>query len=146
MQKVSIRWFIKRDMPNVLKLQENFEFSWEEEDFIEALVQTNCIGMIAEANNEIVGFIIYELYRENFYIVNLAVKENYRRQKVGSQLIGLLQDRLNPHRRTFINTNVRENQLQAQLFLKNLSFKASIVKDYYEDNKDSYYFRYKLKE
>ena len=63
MQKVSIRWFIKRDMPKVLKIQENFEFSWEEEDFIEALVQTNCIGMVAEANNKIVGFIIYELYK-----------------------------------------------------------------------------------
>jgi ribosomal-protein-alanine N-acetyltransferase len=145
MQKVSIRWFIKRDMPKVLKIQENFEFSWEEEDFIEALVQTNCIGMVAEANNKIVGFIIYELYKTNFYIVNLAVKENLRRQKIGSQLIGLLQDRLNPLRRTFIDTNVRENYLPAQLFFKNLGFKASLIRDYYE-NEDSYYFRYKLKE
>jgi ribosomal-protein-alanine N-acetyltransferase len=145
MQKVSIRWLIKKDMRFVLRIQESLEFPWTETDFLEALGNTNCIGMVAEINNEIAGYMIYELYREYFYIVNLAVKETLRKQKVGSQLVNMLQDRLSHHRRTSINTNIRESQLSVQFFLKSLGFKATLIRDYYE-NEDSYYFRYRLKE
>jgi ribosomal protein S18 acetylase RimI-like enzyme len=145
MQKVSIRWLIRRDMPAVLKLQESLEFPWEEADFFDALGNSNCIGMAADANGTVVGYMIYELYREYFYIEHLAVRADLRRQKIGTQLVGLLLDRLNPQRRTCINTNVRESDLPTQLFFKNLDFRATLIRDYYE-TEDSYYFKHRLKE
>jgi ribosomal protein S18 acetylase RimI-like enzyme len=144
MQKVSIRWMIKRDLPAILKIQESLKFPWTEAEFLEALGNTNCIGMSAEAHGLIVGYMIYELYKEYFYVVNLAVTEELRRQHIGSQLVNMLLDRLNPNRRTCINTNVRESDLITQLFLKNLNFKATLIRDYYEEE-DSYYFKYRLK-
>jgi len=46
---VHIRWMIRRDMPEVLEIEDrSFEFSWSEEDFIRCLRQRNCIGMVAE--------------------------------------------------------------------------------------------------
>ena len=46
---VHIRWMIRRDMPEVLGIENSsFEFSWSEDDFIRCLRQRNCIGMVAE--------------------------------------------------------------------------------------------------
>ena len=59
---VHIRWMIRRDMPEVLEIeQSSFEFPWTEEDFIRCLRQRNCIGMVAEYDEKVVGFMIYEL-------------------------------------------------------------------------------------
>ena len=47
--RVHIRWMIRRDMPEVLDIENQaFEFPWTEEDFIRCLRQRNCIGMVAE--------------------------------------------------------------------------------------------------
>lgn len=132
-------------MPTVLKIQESLEFPWEEADFFDALGNSNCIGMAAESHGIVVGYMIYELYKDYFYIEHLAVREEVRRQKVGTQLVGLLLDRLNPDRRICINTNVRESDLPTQLFFKSLDFKAKLIRDYYE-TEDSYYFKYRLKD
>lgn len=126
-------------MPSVYKLQESLQYPWSEDEFAEALVKTNCIGMVAEADGEFVGYMIYELYKGNFYITNLAVVESKRRHKYGTHLVGLLQSRLHPTRRSLLSINVRENDLPTQLFLKSLGFRAKLVKDYYYDE-DSYYF------
>ena len=51
---VHIRWMIRRDMPEVLDIENrSFEFSWTEEDFIRCLRQRNCIGMVAEHDDRV---------------------------------------------------------------------------------------------
>ena len=63
---VHIRWMIRRDMPSVLGIEQScFEFAWNEDDFIRCLRQRNCIGMVAEIDDEIVGFMIYETAQES---------------------------------------------------------------------------------
>src|SRR5690348_3144654 len=62
--RVHIRWMIRRDMPEVLQTeQHSFEFPWTEEDFLRCLRQRNCIGMVAEQGEKVVGFMIYELHK-----------------------------------------------------------------------------------
>src|SRR5204862_6467086 len=62
--RVHIRWMIRRDMPEVLHTeQQSFEFAWTEEDFLRCLRQRNCIGMVAEHGEKVVGFMIYELHK-----------------------------------------------------------------------------------
>ncbi|MEK6238743.1 MAG: ribosomal-protein-alanine N-acetyltransferase RimI, partial [Planctomycetales bacterium] len=54
--RVHIRWMIRRDMPEVLAIENSsFEFPWSEEDFLRSLQQRNCIGMVAEWEDSIVG-------------------------------------------------------------------------------------------
>ena len=65
--KVHIRLMIRRDMTDVLQIESQaFEFPWTEEDFIRCLRQRNCIGMVAEHEDQVVGFMIYELHKTNY--------------------------------------------------------------------------------
>ena len=71
---VHIRWMIRRDMPRCLgDRAAGFEFPWSEEDFIRCLRQRNCIGMVAEHSERVVGFMIYELHKNRLHVLNFAV-------------------------------------------------------------------------
>ena len=114
---VQIRWMIRRDMPEVLKIEnESFEFNWTEEDFLACLRQRNCIGMVAEHDNRVVGFMIYELHKTKLHILNFAVAPAFRRLAVGAQMIEKLINKLSQQRRQEIVLEVRETNLAAQLF------------------------------
>ncbi len=144
---VHIRWMIRRDMAEVLQIEDrSFEFSWSEEDFIRCLRQRNCIGMIAEHSERVVGFMIYELHRNRLHVLNFAVHPDFRRRQVGSQMIRKLVSKLSPQRRSRIMLEVRETNLDAQLFFRNLGFRAvSLLRDFYEDTTEDAYlmqFRY----
>src|ERR1700730_18474882 len=116
--RVHIRWMIRRDMPEVLQTeQESFAFAWTEEDFLRCLRQRNCIGMVAEHGEKVVGFMIYELHKNKLHILNFAVHPAWRRHGVGAQMVAKLISKLSSHRRTRITLEVRENNLTAQLFV-----------------------------
>src|SRR5207237_9807743 len=133
--RVHIRWMIRRDMPEVLNIeQQSFEYAWTEEDFLRCLRQRNCIGMVAEQSEKVVGFMIYELHKAKLHILNFAVSPACRRQAVGSQMVGKLVGKLSSHRRTKITLEVRETNLVAQLFFRSQGFKAvRVLRRYYED-------------
>src|SRR5437762_4399321 len=133
--KVHIRWMIRRDMPEVLQTeQESFEFSWTEEDFLKCLRQRNCIGMVAEHDEKVVGFMIYELHKTRLHILNFAVAPPQRRLGIGRQMVGKLIGKLSSHRRTRVTLAVRETNLTAQLFFRSMTFRAvKVLRGYYED-------------
>src|SRR3954451_20269262 len=57
--RVHIRWMIRRDMPEVLAIEHaGFEYPWCEEECLRVLRQRNCIGMVAEYGERVVGFMI----------------------------------------------------------------------------------------
>ena len=134
--RVHIRWMIRRDMPEVLHAeQQSFEFAWMEEDFLRCLRQRNCIGMVAEHNDRIVGFMIYELHKNRLHVLNFAVAPNYRRAGIGAQMVSKLIGKLSSHRRSKITLAVRERNLAAQVFFRNQDFKATrVLRNYYEDS------------
>lgn len=145
--RVHIRWMIRRDMPEVLQTeQESFEYSWTEEDFLRCLRQRNCIGMVAEQGERVVGFMIYELHKNKLHILNFAVHPHYRRHGVGAQMVAKLVSKLSSHRRTRITLEVRETNLCAQLFFRSQSFKAMrVARAFYEDSgEDAYLMQYRL--
>ena len=68
--RVHIRWMIRRDMPEVLGIEEgSFGAPWTEEDFLRCLRQRNCIGMVAEHGERIAGFMVYELHKNRLHIL-----------------------------------------------------------------------------
>ena len=145
--RVHIRWMIRRDMPEVLQTeQESFEFSWTEEDFLRCLRQRNCIGMVAEQGERVVGFMIYELHKQKLHILNFAVHPAYRRLHVGSQMVAKLISKLSSHRRTRITLEVRETNLSAQVFFSKQGFKAvRVLRAFYEDSgEDAYLMEYRF--
>jgi len=143
---VHIRWMIRRDMPEVLAIEEQcFEFPWYEDDFIRCLRQRNCIGMVAEASERVVGFMIYELHKNRLHILNFAVHEAYRRRGIGGQMSRKLIGKLSHERRSRILLEIRETNLPAQLFFRTLGFCAvSVLRDFYEDTtEDAYLMQYR---
>ena len=145
---VHIRWMIRRDMPAVLAIEnQSFEFSWTEDDFIRCLRQRNCIGMVAEQDDKVVGFMIYELHKNRLHILNFAVGSQSRRQGVGNAMVSKLLSKLSHERRNRIMLEVRETNLEAQLFFKHLGFRAiSVLRDFYDDSvEDAYLMQYRYR-
>ena len=145
--RVHIRWMIRRDMPEVLQAeQDSFEFAWTEEDFLRCLRQRNCIGMVAEQGEKVVGFMIYELHKAKLHILNFAVQPSHRRSGVGQQMVAKLISKLSSHRRTKITLEVRETNLAAQLFFRNQGFLAvRVMRTHYEDSgEDAFLMQYRL--
>lgn len=139
--RVHIRWMIRRDMPEVLDIErDSFEFPWYEEDFIRCLRQRNCIGMVAEHGEKVVGFMIYELHKTRLHILNFAVSSEGRRRGVGSQMVQKLVSKLSSQRRTEISLEVRETNLAAQIFFRESGFMAtSVLRAYYDDSPEDAY-------
>jgi ribosomal-protein-alanine N-acetyltransferase len=124
--RVHIRWMIRRDMPEVLAIEaSSFEFPWVEEDFIRCLRQRNCIGMVAEHDDRVVGFMIYELNKNRIQVLNFAVDCEFR---------------------TRLALEVRETNLAAQLFFRTTGFRAvSVLRNFYEDTpEDAYLMQYRF--
>lgn len=133
-----IRWMLRRDMPETLAIEaRSFERQWSEEDFIRCLRQRNCIGMVAEHAERVVGFMLYELHRNRLHVLNFAVHPDFRRRGVGRAMIAKLRSKLSSQRRNCINLEVRETNLAAQLFFRACGFRAvSVLRDFYVDSPD----------
>lgn len=144
-----VRWLIRRDMPEVVEIENaSFEFPWSEDDFIRCLRQRNCIGMVAEVEEVVLGFVIYELHKTRLHILNLAVHPHARRYRIGTVMLDKVIGKLSVQRRRRILTEVRDTNLGAQLFMKANHFRAiSVLQDFYEDTADdAYLFEYRLKQ
>ena len=109
------------------------------------LRQRNCIGMVAEYDERVVGFMIYELHKTRLHILNFAVCPKFRRRDVGNQMIAKLTGKLSHQRRNRILLEVRETNLAAQLFFREAGFRATtVLRDFYEDTtEDAYLMQYK---
>lgn len=129
----AVRWLIRRDMPDVLRIEsESFDYPWDDDDFLSALRQRNCIGMVTEVDFHVVGFIVYELHPKHVDVLNVAVSRRHRRRGVGAAMIERL--KLSQQRRNSLQVTVRESNLDALLFFKSQGFAASeLLREHYGD-------------
>jgi ribosomal-protein-alanine N-acetyltransferase len=144
--QIHVRWMVRRDMPEVLDIEEeSFEFPWLEEDFIRCLRQRNCIGMVAEHKEQVVGYFFYALHATRIHLLNFAVAPAYRRRGVGQQMLARLLAKLSAKRRNRLELNIRETNVAAQVFFRDNGFRAvSVLRAYYDDTaEDAYLLRIK---
>lgn len=144
---VHIRWMIRRDMPEILAIESaSFTEPWNQDDFEEALRWRNTIGMVAEHDERIVGYMVYRLMPKRIRLFNMAVHPDHRRRDIGFQMVAKLVGKLGSGKRNRIIACVRESNMDACLFLRYAGFRAfKVIREYYPDtNEDAYAFRYKL--
>jgi ribosomal-protein-alanine N-acetyltransferase len=144
---IYIRWMIRRDMAEVLAIeQDGFWNPWDEEDFIRCLRQ-NSIGMVAEHDERVVGFMIYELHKDRLHVSNFAVATAYRRRGVGIAMIANLREKLLVQHRTRITLKVRETNLPAQQFFQSQGFRAvRVIRGAFDDtDEDAYVMIYRIR-
>ncbi len=140
-----LRWLIRRDMPSVLEIENNsFEFPWSHLEFVRFLRTPGNIGMVAEIDDEVVGYMVYELRRREIELLSFAVHPKYRQNGIGRTLIERLIYKLDFAHRERIIAEVREKNLQAQLFLRGMGFLCTqVLRDHYEDStEDAYLMEY----
>jgi ribosomal-protein-alanine N-acetyltransferase len=131
-----IRWMIRRDMPEVLQIEADCfgATAWAEEDFLLALRQRNCIGVVCDAGETVVGYMIYELEPKHLHVCNMAVSPLHRRQGIGLAMVDKLKSKLSSHRRTKVILELAETNLPAQLFFRSQGFLATgVLRGFYED-------------
>lgn len=124
---VHIRWMIRRDMPRVMDIESYNPDPWEESTFLSCLRGQDCIGMVAEMQETIAGFMIYNLHRKVIEVLNLAVHPAFHRQGVGSALIEKLISKLCWERRSTLRFYVPDDNLPGHLFLKSRGFIATEI-------------------
>lgn len=136
--KCAVRWMIGRDMPQVLRIEQaSFDYPWIEDDFLKALRQRNCIGMVAEHHDDVIGYMLYELHVGQIRLVNLAVSPAHRRERIGEQLVTKLIGKLHSHRRASMFADVSEYSLSAHLFFRACGFKATkVIRGLYRDGQE----------
>ncbi len=140
-----IRWMIRRDMPQILEIEKSsFEFPWNEDEFMHCLRMRNCIGMVAEINEDVAGYMVYEIKRREIELLSFAVHPKYRRNGVGRTIIERLIAKLDYQRRSRIVVEVRERNLPAQLFLRGMGFLCTqVLRNHYETaTEDAYLMEY----
>ena len=132
---VHIRWMIRRDMPEVLEIEKtSFEFPWSEEDFIRCLRQRDCIGTVAEYDDRVLGFMIYELHKNHIHVLDFAVRPDVRRRGIGSQMVQKLKGKLSQQRLKRVILEIRETNLDALKFFKVSGFVATdINRNFYNE-------------
>jgi [ribosomal protein S18]-alanine N-acetyltransferase len=137
-----IRWMIRRDMPEVLSIEQRAKPNpWSEDEFVSHLRQRNCIGMVVEAGDKVVGFMVYELRKHKLHLLRMGVDPGYTgKDTVGKQIIEKLVSKLSPHQRTRLTVEVNETDVAQQQFLRSCGFEAvRILKHHFPDTGDDAY-------
>ncbi|MDA7950664.1 MAG: ribosomal protein S18-alanine N-acetyltransferase [Pirellulaceae bacterium] len=145
--RIRTRWLIRRDLPAVLEIEQTcFDSPWLPSECGQCLQQRNCVGMVTEFEDKVVGYMIYELHKRRVHLLNFAVDEGFRRKGIATQMIGKLVKKLSNHRRTRIVVEVRETNLRAQLFFRKSGFRAiDILQGTYDDtSEDAYQMEYRV--
>lgn len=119
MYALHIRWGVARDLPQIMAISDgSFVGGWTEDDFRKCLRQRNCIIMVAEQGEKVVGYVVYELNRTYIRLLNFAVAPSSRRQGVGTALLQKMRYKLCSHRREKLTVTVRESSDTALLFFR----------------------------
>lgn len=127
MMRVHVRWLIQRDMPDVLRFESSLDDPWSREDILTLLRQRNCIGMVAEQGEKVVGYMLYELHERRIDLLRLVVCPRHRSLGVGRQMLEKIQSKLSTHRRSHIIADVPDGNLPAQKWLRACGWRAICV-------------------
>jgi ribosomal protein S18 acetylase RimI-like enzyme len=139
-----IRWLIQPDLDKVLAIEESLAEPWTEEDFRSFSQHRNSIGMVIEVDEQVLGYMAYELLPRRLELIRLAIHPRARRQGLGRQLLARLENKLVSHQRSSIGINVSEWDTPTHLWLKACGFEA--IRVIPGPKEDSYRFVYRLPE
>tara|TARA_B100001057_G_scaffold405525_1_gene418529 strand:+ start:6416 stop:6877 length:462 start_codon:yes stop_codon:yes gene_type:complete len=136
------------DLSNVHNLEiESYDFPWTKE------ILRDCILYKYDAftiyfNNILVGYIIAKIAFPETHILNLTIRKNFRKKRLGTSLIKLIINDSIIRGTEDIILEVRVNNHDAIALYQKLDFKkVGVRKDYYESEEgreDAYVLKLKL--
>jgi ribosomal protein S18 acetylase RimI-like enzyme len=137
---IVLRWMVSEDLDAVLRIEEDaLRPQWACEDFGECFQSLDTIAKVAEAGDQIIGYLIYRLDQNDRVVVveNIAVAPACQRRGVGRSLIRSLDTKLTQGY-DHIVVWAPETCLPLQLLLRDAGFKAVRVHRRWFGDEDAY--------
>lgn len=139
---VHVRWWIDRDSPQVLgiNLRNYGDASMSEKYFLSLLSTRGIVCCVASKGDNIMGYVIYELFAHRIDILHFEVDPAWQRCGIGTQLFSNLVAKLSESDKRSITMKVPESNLRSQLFLKKMGAKViKIIRKYDESSGENYF-------
>lgn len=146
MTATSLKWKIRyaeyRDTSDIARINRlSFQPPTEPAAFHHQLASPEFTLLVADLEDEVIGYASFSRDVEKFVVEQLAVDPTFRRLGIGSSLIEHLIVRLKGKRREWVEGIVSETNLGGQLFLKSCGFMAiEIMRDFVEEYHDAFRF------
>jgi [ribosomal protein S18]-alanine N-acetyltransferase len=137
--KIHVRWTIRSDMPAILRIEDSLlgqhEPTMTEDEILELMRRRECIGMVAEVGDKVVGWMVYELLPNRFRLHRLAVFTTFRELlNAEDALVEKLIAKLKAHSRRRIDVVVHERDTAALALYRSHGFKATrLLRDWHTD-------------
>lgn len=131
--KIKFRKMNLRDIPEILNIEkQSFTMPWSSWIFLQELISPDRYYIVADAEGTIVGYAGMQWVLDEGHITTIAVKEGWRRQGIGSQMLNILIGKARELNLKFLTLEVRASNVSAINLYKKLGFKAEGVrKNYY---------------
>ena len=128
----------EKDLPQVCAIeQETFSDPWSEEDFRDSMNEPNNGYLVAEHDGIIAGYCGYWGIAGEGYIYNVAVKKEFRRHKIGYQLLYTLLEQSKSRGIASFTLEVRASNTAAIRLYQSLGFEdAGTRRDFYTKPKE----------
>lgn len=139
MPKINFFPMEKDDIPEVVKLEKMcFSQPWSEKAFLDAFDGGNSYFAVAKTEDNLtVGYGGMYFASGEGYVYNIAVKKEYRGQKIGQMLVQKLIDYSVSKNLEFLSLEVRESNTAAINLYNKMGFKTlGKRKGFYSDPKE----------
>jgi len=132
----------EEDLAEVIQIEKmSFKSPWPEFHFYHELAAPYSHpyvveGKFSNGRTKIVGYIFLWIFGEEVEIANIAVHPNYRRMKIGTSMLSVIEDIYRNKAKKFF-LEVRVSNTPAIKLYKKMGFKeVGIRKRYYTDNNE----------
>lgn len=131
---MEIKEMAQEDLSQVSEIESQiFSLPWSEKAFEESLKNSNTLYIVAKEKEEVLGYIGMYISFQEGNITNVAVNPNYRRKKIGQNLICEILERAKQIGVTDVILEVRETNAAAICLYEKMGFEeAGIRKNFYE--------------
>lgn len=131
-----IRKIEEKDLENLLNLSKSVfkDESWNEKQFADAIKQNFCIGVFAE--NELVCFLLAENLIDDFNILLIGTRDDFKNKGLASSLLKELENECKKEGLNKIWLEVKDSNLIAKNFYFKHNFKELYIRKKYYSNGD----------
>lgn len=135
---IEIKRMERRHVPQIAEIEKKaFPDPWSEESFQGELDNPLACYFVAEKDGEVLGYGgLWEIAGEG-NITNIAVKEGFRGQKLGSKILSALIEYAKAHAFRFLTLEVRMSNEPAKRLYEKYGFRpVGLRRGYYPDNRE----------
>jgi ribosomal-protein-alanine N-acetyltransferase len=124
------------DLDEVMAIERaSFPFPWSPRFFLQEIQVPCARSILAQADDKIVGYVLFWLLPDEVDIHNIAVRSEYRRRGIGRMLLQEVLAAARQRQSARVTLEVRKSNIAAQTLYRSTGFvMTGVRKGYYSDN------------